>query len=190
VDAGFGEDRDAFTSRMHLGPHLLAPTGSDLAQYNEEGTIFAGWHTDLNLLTIHGKSNFPGLSIWTREGSKMSVKVPDGCLLVQAGKQIEYLTGAQRSITHLNLSPKTLLCSVRLKHARTRTQLVPAYVCCDDQGVTSLQATTKWSTPSSARRLQLRPLLLASPRGGATQLSFNCFRYASADFANTHLGRP
>ena len=50
---------------MHLGPHLLAPTGSDLAQYNEEGTIFAGWHTDLNLLTIHGKSNFPGLSIWT-----------------------------------------------------------------------------------------------------------------------------
>ena len=29
---GFGEQRDAFTSRMHLGPHLLAPTGGDLAR--------------------------------------------------------------------------------------------------------------------------------------------------------------
>jgi hypothetical protein len=92
--SGFGEDRDAFTSRMHLGPHLLAPTGSDLARYNKPGTVFAGWHSDLNFLTIHGKSNFPGLSVWTREGKKMGVKVPDGCLLVQAGKQIEYLTGA------------------------------------------------------------------------------------------------
>jgi isopenicillin N synthase-like dioxygenase len=30
---GFGEPRDSFTSRMHLGPHLLAPTGGDLAKY-------------------------------------------------------------------------------------------------------------------------------------------------------------
>ena len=39
-----------------LGPHLLAPTGSDLAKYTEVNTIFAGWHTDLNFLTIHGAS--------------------------------------------------------------------------------------------------------------------------------------
>ena len=38
------------------GPHLLAPTGSDLAKYTEVNTIFAGWHTDLNFLTIHGAS--------------------------------------------------------------------------------------------------------------------------------------
>lgn len=60
---GFGEERDTFTSRMHLGPHLLAPTGSDLATHSTTGTIFAGWHTDLNFLTIHGKSNFPGLAV-------------------------------------------------------------------------------------------------------------------------------
>ncbi len=28
-----------------------------------------------------------------RDGTKALVRVPDGCLLVQAGKQIEYLTG-------------------------------------------------------------------------------------------------
>jgi isopenicillin N synthase-like dioxygenase len=43
-------------------------------------------------MTIHGKSRFPGLFIWTREGKRVPVKVPDGCLLVQAGKQFEYLT--------------------------------------------------------------------------------------------------
>jgi len=113
---------------MHLGPHLLAPTGSDLAQYNEEGTIFAGWHTDLNLLTIHGKSNFPGLSIWTREGSKMSVKVPDGCLLVQAGKQIEYLTGAQRSITQSESESQDSVVQ-RAAQARSNKNSACACVC-------------------------------------------------------------
>lgn len=44
-------------------------------------------------MTIHGKSRYPGLYAWTREGKKISVSVPDGCLLVQSGKQFEYLTG-------------------------------------------------------------------------------------------------
>jgi isopenicillin N synthase-like dioxygenase len=66
---------------------------SDLARYGEKGTILAGFHYDLNFLTIHGKSRFPGLLIWTRNGEKMAVSVPDGCLLVQAGKQFELLTG-------------------------------------------------------------------------------------------------
>lgn len=90
---GFKLKRDAFTSRMHCGPHLLAPTGSDLNKYGYKGAILAGFHYDLNFLTIHGKSRFPGLFIWTREGKKTQVAVPDGCLLIQAGKQLEYLTG-------------------------------------------------------------------------------------------------
>lgn len=40
-----------------------------------------------------GKSRFPGLHIWTAQGKKLLVKVRDGCLLVQAGKQFEWLTG-------------------------------------------------------------------------------------------------
>jgi isopenicillin N synthase-like dioxygenase len=90
---GFGMQPDMFTSRMHYGPHLLAPTGSNLNRFGADGTVLAGFHQDLNFMTIHGKSRFPGLNIWTREGRKSGVKIPDGCLLVQAGKQLEYLTG-------------------------------------------------------------------------------------------------
>eukprot|EP00854_Cymbomonas_tetramitiformis_P006252 gene6252-7498_t len=55
-------------------------SGSDLAKYSEPKTVFAGYHYDLNFLTIHGKSRFPGLFIWLRDGRK-------------AGKQLEWLTG-------------------------------------------------------------------------------------------------
>lgn len=90
---GFNMKPDAFTSRMEFGPHLLAPTGSDFNKFQKEGTVLAGYHTDLNFMTIHGKSRFPGLSVWSRKGKKLSVKIPDGCLLIQAGNQLEYLTG-------------------------------------------------------------------------------------------------
>ncbi|MBA0825725.1 hypothetical protein Goarm_010646, partial [Gossypium armourianum] len=92
---GFGLPKDAFTSLMKQGPHLLAPTGSDLKRYGQEGTIFAGYHYDLNFLTIHGRSRFPGLNIWLRNGQKIEVKVPIGCLLIQTGKQIEWLTAGE-----------------------------------------------------------------------------------------------
>ncbi|TYJ20991.1 hypothetical protein E1A91_A08G034600v1 [Gossypium mustelinum] len=92
---GFGLPKDAFTSLMKQGPHLLAPTGSDLKRYGQEGTVFAGYHYDLNFLTIHGRSRFPGLNIWLRNGQKIEVKVPIGCLLIQTGKQIEWLTAGE-----------------------------------------------------------------------------------------------
>lgn len=92
---GFGLEKDAFTSRMMQGPHLLAPTGSNLKQHGQLGTVFAGYHYDLNFLTIHGRSRFPGLNIWLRNGQKMQVKVPVGCLLIQTGKQIEWLTAGE-----------------------------------------------------------------------------------------------
>lgn len=78
---GMGLQADAFTSRMAGGPHLLAPTGSDLQKY-DVGTTFAGFHYDLNFLTIHGKSRYPGLFIWLRNMKKVSVKIPAGCLLL------------------------------------------------------------------------------------------------------------
>ena len=80
---------------MHR-PHLLAPTASDLVKYGEVNTILAGFHTDLNFLTIHGRSRYPGLHIWARNtGKRIAVKFPSTgrYLLVQAGKQLEHLTG-------------------------------------------------------------------------------------------------
>lgn len=51
---GFGLSKDSFTSLMLEGPHLLAPTGSDLLRHGKEGTVFSGYHYDLNFMTIHG----------------------------------------------------------------------------------------------------------------------------------------
>jgi isopenicillin N synthase-like dioxygenase len=76
--------------------HLLAPTASDLVKYGKEDTILAGFHTDLNFLTIHGRSRYPGLNIWARNtGKRIPVKLPvtGSYLLVQAGKQLEHITG-------------------------------------------------------------------------------------------------
>ena len=78
---GLGLAKDAFTSRMEGGPHLLSPTGSDLQRY-DVGTAFAGFHYDLNFLTIHGKARYPGLFIWLRNMTKIAVKIPPGCLLL------------------------------------------------------------------------------------------------------------
>jgi len=92
---GFGLPADNFTKLMKYGPHLLAPTGSDLSKHGKLNTVFASYHYDLNFITIHGKSRYPGLFVWTRTGKKVLVKVPKDCLLLQAGKQFEYLTGGE-----------------------------------------------------------------------------------------------
>ncbi|GAA5902543.1 hypothetical protein JCM5296_002318 [Sporobolomyces johnsonii] len=91
---GLGLERDELRRAGQYGSHLLAPTATDLAKYGTVGEIFAGFHTDLNFLTIHGRSRYPGLHVWARNsGKRISVKLPPGHLLVQAGKQLEHLTG-------------------------------------------------------------------------------------------------
>ena len=64
---GLGLPRNAFSELMKGSPRLVAPTGSDLTRY-KVGTVFAAFHYDLNLLTIHGKSRYPGLFAWLRTG--------------------------------------------------------------------------------------------------------------------------
>ncbi|PIL31703.1 hypothetical protein GSI_06406 [Ganoderma sinense ZZ0214-1] len=96
ASVGLGLPRETFQDAGRYGPHLLAPTASDLEKYGEKDTILAGFHTDLNFLTIHGRSRYPGLNIWARNtGKRIPVKFPPTgrCLLVQAGKQLEHLSG-------------------------------------------------------------------------------------------------
>ncbi|KAK9413968.1 hypothetical protein SUNI508_11420 [Seiridium unicorne] len=92
---GLGLPAEAFMEAGKYGPHLLAPTASNLDRYGKKDSILAGFHTDLNFLTIHGRSRYPGLHIWARNtGKRIPVSMPPGnYLLVQAGKQIEHLTG-------------------------------------------------------------------------------------------------
>lgn len=89
---GMGIPENTLSDKMHLGSHLLAPTASDLMKY-DVGTAFAGFHYDLNFITIHGKSRYPGLFLWTRDWKKMACKIPEGCLLMQAGIMFEWITG-------------------------------------------------------------------------------------------------
>lgn len=89
---GMGMDRNIFSEKMKGGPHKLAPTAADLVKH-DVGTVFAGFHYDFNFLTIHGKSRYPGLFAWLRTGERFTVAVPEGHLLLQAGKQFEWLTG-------------------------------------------------------------------------------------------------
>ena len=65
----------------------------DLSQHDLPVACYAGYHYDLNFLSVHGKSRFPGLFVWLRDGRRIPVRVPEGCLLLQAGKQLEWLTG-------------------------------------------------------------------------------------------------
>ena len=67
--------------------------GADLQTHHELDMCYAGYHYDLNFMTIHGKSRFPGLYVWLRNGQRIPVQIPAGCLFLQAGKQMEWLTG-------------------------------------------------------------------------------------------------
>ncbi|KAJ3814985.1 hypothetical protein F5876DRAFT_86105 [Lentinula aff. lateritia] len=82
---GFGLPHLVFTNMAKYGPHLLGPTSNNLAKHGKENTC----------RTIHGHACYPGLHIWAcNTGKRMSVKIPPGkFMLVQAGKQFEYLTG-------------------------------------------------------------------------------------------------
>ncbi|KAF9535668.1 Clavaminate synthase-like protein [Crepidotus variabilis] len=95
VALGLGLRVETFRQAGRYGPHILAPTASDLVKYGKKDTILAGFHSDLNFLTIHGRSRYPGLNVWARNtGKRIPVKIPPGNnLLVQAGKQLEHITG-------------------------------------------------------------------------------------------------
>ena len=90
---GLGLPSAALADLLAHGPHLLAPTGSDLGAHATPGTVLAGYHVDLNLLTVHGRGRLPGLFVWTRAGERLPVSIPPGCLLLQAGLQLERVTG-------------------------------------------------------------------------------------------------
>lgn len=111
--------------KMHMGPHLLAPTGSDLSEIDDRsvGCALAGFHYDLNMLTIHGRARYPGLYVWTREGRRIPVLVPDGFLLVQSGVQLEFLTAGTmlRGMHEVVVSEETVQVAIEAK--RTRSSL-------------------------------------------------------------------
>jgi isopenicillin N synthase-like dioxygenase len=55
--------------------------------------IIGAFHRDWDLFTVHGKCRYAGLFAWLLTGERFPVTVPDGHLLVQGGKQLEWITG-------------------------------------------------------------------------------------------------
>lgn len=96
---GLGLNKDDFTSRMKYAGHLLAPTGSDLGKF-KVNDIFAGVHYGKIIWFFRFKflNNTWKIKLWriiylVKKWWKRKVRIPDGCLLLQAGRQLEYLTG-------------------------------------------------------------------------------------------------
>lgn len=65
-------------------------------------TRFSGYHygililllkKDLNFLTVHTKSRFPGLFVWLPNGKRVELKIPEKTVLFQPGKLFEFMTG-------------------------------------------------------------------------------------------------
>jgi hypothetical protein len=84
---GLGLDKKFLSSRIENGFFMLSPTACDL-QRCKKGDVLAAFHRDFDLLTIHGKARYSGLYAWLNTGEKFLVTVPEGHLLVQAGKQL------------------------------------------------------------------------------------------------------
>ena len=94
LEVGLDLQKGSLLNMLKYGNSVLGPTGSDLERYGKH-TVFAGVHYDISFLTIHSKSRFPGLYVWLRNGEKVRVVVPEGCFLLQSGKELEYLTGGE-----------------------------------------------------------------------------------------------
>lgn len=71
---GLDIERNYFVDRMVNGA-LLSPTAVNLEKV-KDGDVLVGFHRDFGMLTIHGKSSFPGLFSWLNIGEKFMVNVP------------------------------------------------------------------------------------------------------------------
>jgi len=171
---GYGLPENSFRDLLDGGDHLLAPTGSYLGNTMNEpaiGGVCAAFHYDLNFLTIHGKSSHSGLYIWTREGKRLSVKVPAGCLLLQAGVQMEILTGGKiqrgfhevvvtekakmESIAAQNLHEKWRVSSTVFSHVRSDAILQPLDPTWKAADLDDLPVTAREQVLNELRAIQL-----------------------------------
>jgi len=85
---GLGLESDYFTRLMHNGHHKVAPTFASFHRDREPRTIQAALHEDIDVFAIHAQGTHSGLFVYTETGVRLRVSIPEGCLLVQAGRQL------------------------------------------------------------------------------------------------------
>jgi isopenicillin N synthase-like dioxygenase len=89
---GLGLEEKALSRTIENGSLYLSPPGVDLAK-TKPGDVITAFHRDFTLFTVHGKSRYSGLDAWLLTGEKFLVQMPQDHLLVQGGRQLEWLTG-------------------------------------------------------------------------------------------------
>ena len=67
IAIGLGLEKDYFSQTLANGEFHLAPTAVNLTKRGV-GDVLAAFHRDFSLLTMHGKSRFPGLFAWLNTG--------------------------------------------------------------------------------------------------------------------------
>lgn len=75
--------------------HILLRQPQPCITYTRAAHLFAKTYGHRCVHCSAGKSRFPGLHVWLADGRRLPVSIPPGCLLCQAGKQMEWLTGGQ-----------------------------------------------------------------------------------------------
>ena len=87
-----GLQKDAITKTFINGSNYISPPACDLNK-NKQGDVITGFHRDFGLITTHTPTRFEGMSAWLLTGEKVAIKVPENHVLVQGGKQLEWMTG-------------------------------------------------------------------------------------------------
>jgi isopenicillin N synthase-like dioxygenase len=100
-----GLDPDWFDDKVACGNSVLR-----LLHYppidEESGSIRAGAHEDINLITLLLGAEEGGLQLLTREGEWMSISPPDGAMVINVGDMLQRLTNNRLpSTTHRVLNP-------------------------------------------------------------------------------------
>lgn len=105
----------------------------------DPGSVRAGAHEDINLITLLIDATTSGLEILDRSGEWVPVVTPRGCIIVDAGDMLQNITnGYYRSTTHRVVNPKDSneqrFSMPFFAHARGEVSLKPLESCVNEMG--------------------------------------------------------
>ena len=92
LEVGLELERGSLSNGLRAGNSLFAPTACELRGL-ELGDVIAPYHFDLGRLTVHFVASFAALICWTRERMPFQPVVPGSGFFIQAGMELEVLTG-------------------------------------------------------------------------------------------------
>mgnify|MGYP001949971174 CR=1 FL=1 len=89
---GLNLEENALKKYIENGTLYLSPPAVNLEE-TKLGDVITAFHRDFSLVTVHGKCRYSGLYAWLLTGEKFRVQLPQNHVLVQSGRQLEWLTG-------------------------------------------------------------------------------------------------